>query len=318
MSETPTVEVVQFNPTVAELNKIVESAKSLVITDHKDKAQLEVVRAKRIELKKVRVQITNRGKELREDAIKMQKFVIEKEKELVAIISPEEDRLQALEDEVAITLEKERRLALLDDKVTQLTALYPNLESAPELPTPEFLLTLSDEAWSVFYNDAVTQRNETQRLANEEAMRLIEEEKKKLEDERLERERKEKAEAERLEREETERIAREKKAEQDRLDKIELDRIKAEDEKRVKEQNEKLQAEKIERAKVEERERIEREAKEQADREEAERVALEKKKIYQKFLADGGYTEETKTQFTVINKEGVIHLYKLVNTLDLS
>lgn len=310
-------ELVQFNPTVAELNKIVESAKGLTITDHKDKAQLELVRAKRIELKKVRVQITNKGKELREDAIKMQKLVIEKEKELISIIAPQEDRLQELEDEVAIKLEKERRVALLDDKVTQLRALYPNTEM-PTLPSTEFLLTLSDEAWAVFYNDAVAHRNEAQRLANEEAMRKIEEEKAKLLQEKLDNERKEREALEAKEREEAERVAREKKAEQDRLDKIELDRIKAEDEKRVKDQNEKLQAERIERAKQEERERIEREAKAKAEAEEKERVALEKKKIYQKFLADAGYTEETKAQFTVVNKEGVIHLYKLVSTLDLS
>lgn len=312
-----TAELVQFNPTVAELNKIVESAKGLNITDYKDKAQLEAVRVKRIELKKVRVQITNKGKELREDAIKMQKLVIEKEKELIGIIAPEEDRLQELEDEVAISLEKDRRLALLDDKVTQLKALYPNTEM-PLLPSTEFLLTLTDEAWAVFYNDAVALRNETQRLANEEAMRAIEQEKQKLADEKAERERKEKEEAERIEREEKERLAREAKAEQDRLDKIEADRVKAEDDKRVKEQNEKIQAERIEKAKIEERERIEREAKTQAEADEKERKALEKKKIYQKFLADAGYTEETKAQYTVINKENVIHLYKLVNTLDLS
>lgn len=95
-----TLDIQKFDPTVEELQKIAAAARAVVITDVTDKDQLELVATTRKTLKAARVKITNTGKALREGAVKFQKDVIAKEKELVAIIEPEEDRLSEIEAEI--------------------------------------------------------------------------------------------------------------------------------------------------------------------------------------------------------------------------
>ena len=102
-----TKDLEKFDPTVAELTAMVAKTKKLKATDLEDKAQLAIVKENRIVLKKARVQIEKRGKELREDALKFQRAVIAKEKELIAIIEPEEDRLEAIEQEAEDRLGEE-------------------------------------------------------------------------------------------------------------------------------------------------------------------------------------------------------------------
>jgi hypothetical protein len=102
----------QFNPTVAELTKLAAESKQLTITDYADPAQVKAVHDQRIVLRDARVGITKKAKEFREDALAFQKKVIEKEKELIAIITPEEDRLDQMEQEAkahAVKLERERK-----------------------------------------------------------------------------------------------------------------------------------------------------------------------------------------------------------------
>lgn len=82
----------QFDPTLADLQKIVALTKNVTVTDFKDKAQLELVHQNRIALRDVRVKITKKGKELREEATKFAKDVITHEKELIAVLEPEESR----------------------------------------------------------------------------------------------------------------------------------------------------------------------------------------------------------------------------------
>lgn len=56
--------------------------------------------ARRMVLKNARIDIQKAGKEARDDAVKYQKAIIGKEKELVDLIEPEEKRLQELQDAV--------------------------------------------------------------------------------------------------------------------------------------------------------------------------------------------------------------------------
>ena len=310
----PTAEVEIFNPTIAELTKIVGTAKDLVIADYKDKAQIEIVSAKRKELKKIRVAITNRGKELREEALAHQRKVIEKEKELVGIITPEEDRLQKLEDEALMKIEQDRRRGLLPDKLAMLKAL--GFEPTPE--QQDNLLLLTDEGWADYYNRCVARKNEADRIALEEREAEQKRKEQELEDEKKriaqeEAERKAKA-----EQEEKDRVAREEQAERERLQKIEDDKKKAIADAQAKERQEKEAKAREEKARADERARIEQEEKEKKAKEEAERIALEKKKIYKQFLTDNGYTEELKNDYLIKNDNLVITLYKKVNTLDLS
>src|SRR5580698_3744407 len=59
-------------------------------------------------LKTTRVAIAKDGKEARDDANKFAKAVIAKEKELIDIIQPEEERLQLIRDEWDNRIERER------------------------------------------------------------------------------------------------------------------------------------------------------------------------------------------------------------------
>lgn len=308
-------EVEIFNPTVAEVSKIVATAKDIVVTDYKDKAQLEIVSTKRKELKKLRVAITNYGKTLREDALKHQRRILAEEKKLVDLVEPEEARLQQIEDDVAQQLEKDRRLGLLPDKLAMLKAL--GIEDVTEEQKNNLLL-LGDEQWANYYNGVVARKNEADRLKLEQKEQELNAEKERLAKEEADRKAKaEQEEKDRLQREADDK-AKADQAEKDRLQKIEDDKAKAIADAKKKEADEKATQQREEKARADERARIEAEAKEKAEKEEAERVALEKKNIYKKFLADNGYTEETKDQFIVKNDNLVITLYKKVNTLDLS
>lgn len=105
------------------------AAKSADITAITNADGREQVHSSRMVLKNLRVDIQNRGKEAREDATKFGKAVIAEEKRIIAIISPEEDRLQTLQDawDDAIEAEKQakitaelKRVADLQERVAEL------------------------------------------------------------------------------------------------------------------------------------------------------------------------------------------------------
>ena len=86
----------QFQPTEAKLRELALEKSKIVITDIEDKQQIKIAHDAKIELRDVRIAISLKGKELRDDANKFSKAVITKEKELLAIIAPEEDRLEKI------------------------------------------------------------------------------------------------------------------------------------------------------------------------------------------------------------------------------
>jgi hypothetical protein len=93
-----------FADTAAQLQELAESSKRIVeITNPAGYAECH---ASRMALKNKRIEIQKRGKGAREDAAKFAKEVIAVEGRLIAIISPEEERLQTLQD-----AEDERRAA---------------------------------------------------------------------------------------------------------------------------------------------------------------------------------------------------------------
>ena len=111
-----TKDIERFDPTKEVLQQLVLKTQSITATDLKDKAQLEVVKQNRIELKKARVQIEKTGKAMRDDANAYSKAVIAKEKELIGIISPEEDRLKAIESEAEELAIREERMKKLPER----------------------------------------------------------------------------------------------------------------------------------------------------------------------------------------------------------
>ncbi len=220
---------VVFDPTVEQLQQMVEATKGITATDLKDKAQLKVVRDARINLKNARVKITKMGKEMREGANAYQKAVIAKENELVGIISPEEERLELIEDEAKAIELREERMALLPARKERLAAIGDGEEVSDD-----YILDLDDVKFESYATnrqalknaadlskieaDRVANELEKNRLENEKQAREREEqarvdERKRLEEEsarkekeRVENEAREKAEAERKAKEERERI----------------------------------------------------------------------------------------------------------------
>lgn len=223
------LKIERFNPTVAELQNLVELTKDISATDLEDKKQIEVVKKNRIALRDARITISKKGKELREEANAFSKAVIAKEKELISIITPEEDRLKNIEDEAKkIKIQKER-LAILPQRIEKLNSIGDNRET-----NQEELLEMDDPAFTEYYNQRVADKNEADKLKIEqerekqakEAERLENEkkaqerEKQAREDERKRLEAEQKAEAERKEREAKEAKEREIKGRVNRLEEL--------------------------------------------------------------------------------------------------
>lgn len=108
----------QFNPKVAELQALAGKAETVDITD------LKAVKEVRLELKNARVEISKTGKDMRENATTFAKAVIAREKELIALIEPQELRLQEAETAEKLRLEREERKAILPVRVARIVAIF--------------------------------------------------------------------------------------------------------------------------------------------------------------------------------------------------
>lgn len=98
--------VLKFDETKAALLPLVEASARIVnITNGAGYAEAQSARMK---LKNTRVEIERRGKAAREDATAFASAVIAKQKELVGVIAPEEDRLQSLQDEWDAAIAREK------------------------------------------------------------------------------------------------------------------------------------------------------------------------------------------------------------------
>ena len=203
----------KFNPTKVELNSKVVKYKSLTITGVDDKVGYALVDTARKDLKQIRVDITKKGKELRDDANKFAKAVIAKEKELVSIIEPLEKELKAKQDEVDLIIAKEDRKVLLPDRQEKLKSIEIELSD-------DEILEMDSDVFAKFFNE-----KKFQYLEDKEIERVEAENKKKreqeLEDARKEGEARARIEAEHeAERVKAEAKEKEEQAERDRLAKI--------------------------------------------------------------------------------------------------
>lgn len=283
----------KFDPTVEQLNTLVLASQKIT-----ELSPVEEVRQARIQLKTARVSITKKGKELRDDAIQFQKAVIAKEKELVSIIEPEENRLSEIEESVKQAKLREQRIALLPIRRERLDGIGDTATV-----TDDELLNMDEEMFSLYFNNRVAAKNEKDRLALEAEHLKLKEEAEALEREKQTRER--------------EAVAR-KEAEEEAERKLKAEREAAE----LRLQQEKDNAERMVR---EERERIEKERKEKAEKEakekeEAERAykeeqkKMEKAKKYQNWLKENGYSAEEKANYHFTDAGTEIKMYKLVST----
>ena len=229
----------KFDPTTAELTALVERTKGIIATDLEDPEQLKVVKESRQALQRARVNIEKKGKALREDALKFQKAVIAKEKELIAIIEPEEERLSEIEEEAKKLVLRKARIEGLPAKKARLAAISKHIE----MPSDEEILSMDANAFEAAVNFHTA---------------------KCLEIERAELNREKAAEEARIKAEREKKQA-EMDAEQRKID---------EEKRKIESQKEIAAAE--ERARIETQKRMEREAKEKEERETRERELREK------------------------------------------
>jgi len=264
------LDITKFDPTVADLQQLVSITSQITVTDFNDKNQLETVKKNRIALRDARVSITKKGKELREDAITFQKVVLEKERELIAIIEPEEVRLKEIEELSKANKERAERIAILPMRREKMV-------SQGVVISEEVLVELTDEQFIVLLNQKVGEKNEVVRLENE----------------RKDKELKEKEDA----------LKRETET-RDREDKARLD----ERERAENREKERVEREAREKKEVEARAEIERIKKEVAD--EAERVRLDKRELFITYLKSLGWTEETKDEYLLNHTPTTTIIYK--------
>ena len=288
--------VLKFDETKAALLPLVEASARIVnITNGAGYAEAQSARMK---LKNTRVEIEKRGKAAREDATAFSKAVIAKEKELIGVIAPEEDRLQTLQDtwDAAIALEK---AAKAEAERLRVFAISQGIDAIRSIPlravgaTSQRIAELIDEA-SAPYTFDPQEFADAAASAKAEAVKVLSVALESTQADELRRDQ------ERLEREaEAARVAAERaelarlRAEQEKRDAEERAKIAAEREAARKAQEEadrKAAAEReaiaaAERAKqaeelrqqraAEDKARAERQAKEDAERAERERVAAE-------------------------------------------
>lgn len=140
-----TLNIEKFNPTKAEITALVDKYKGLTITGIDDKAGYEAVHKARMELKAVRVNITKTGKSMREEALKFQKDVIAKEKDLVEMVEPTERDLEAKQKAIDEEKEKIKRKAILPERKEKLDAIGVNYDD-------DSILLLDENQFTEYYN----------------------------------------------------------------------------------------------------------------------------------------------------------------------
>ena len=206
---------------LAEIDALKKKHEGLVLTDLTDKAQLKAISDARKEFKKARTGVEAFMKSVRDGANAFSKSVIAKEKEIVALIQPEEDRLEA--EEAKYEAEQERlaqikrdeeaaranqRLMELLDLGFKLTADGYSLQGV-HIQIVEIRL-LTDEGWTDLMNKDIRGAVEKHQaeLAEVERIRLEDERIKQEELERLEKQRQEQALKEEEQRKKAEDLAR--------------------------------------------------------------------------------------------------------------
>jgi hypothetical protein len=268
--------LIAFEERKAKIIELAESATDLTLDDWKDSKTLKVISAKRKELKAERVAITKEGKSMRDLIAPVTKMILEKEKELVSILEPEEERLEGYEKWAAEEAEKERQAeierenARIQKRIDELAEYGYQIDYAD-------IKAMSDETFAKYLDAAKTQfEKEQAEKAEQERLRIEQEERERKEREaEQERLRKEREELERLRLEQEQREAELRKQQEA----IEAERIRIEQEKQAAERAKK--EEEMRKRREEEIQRAREEAAEQArikaieDAKEAERIRVE-------------------------------------------
>lgn len=213
-----------FEERKEKVSALAEKTSLLELTDWKDKESLKLVSSFRKEIKSERVAIQKEGKAMRDLITPINKHILSKEKELVDILEPQEQRLQRLEDWAEAELEKEKQAAIEAENARIQNRIDALAEFGYQIDYTD-VKSMSDETFGKYLDGAKAQ---------------------------FEKEQAEKAEAERLrlEQEEKERLEREAEAKRLQEERAELEKMRAENEKLKQEQEAKEREMETERARL--------------------------------------------------------------------
>lgn len=269
----------QFNPTTAELMAIADKYRWIKICWLEDYKWMDLALEAKRDLASKRIYITKTLKTLRDWAIKFQKDVIVKEKELVWIVEEVENEIKAEIQKVEDEKERLKRIESMPFRMEDLTRLWLEKEY-----TEEFILSMDYKSFCDFI------QCEKARIADEMLSKI---EAEKIEKQRL------------LDLEEAEARWKAKAEEEAKLK--ELQRI----------QNE--QADKAHKEMLDELEKQKAEdAKQAAElQKQAEQERLEKATKYRSRLADNWYTEENKSEYKIDKELNTVILYKKISTFNI-
>jgi len=156
-------EITKFDITEATLRSMVEETKGIVNVDIDNKEDIEKVKKARIAIGKIRIELQRFGKDKRDWFNLMSKKIITREKELIAIIEPEEDRLKAFEEEFKSKKELADRVALLPVRKEKLFAIDKMITV-----DDSFLCSMDSSEFMGYCNELIASKNEKSRLELEE------------------------------------------------------------------------------------------------------------------------------------------------------
>lgn len=292
--QTDVEKVTRLQMTKEALNEMVKISAVIAVPDLTNKKQVEIAKESRLKLRRVEISIEKEAKGYRDVFTTISKKISSSERELLAITSPEIERIEAIEAEAKAIEIKNARIELLPEQREELAKIGDEIE----VEDAELLAMDNDAFWN-YRNQRVANKNEVDRLVVEKAQLALEAEKEAMQREK--------------ETQEREKVAREE-AQIEAERKLRLAQAEAE----LRVQDEKAETE---RRVIAERERMEQEQKEKEQKFAQEKLELEKleretqeklenQKKYQAWLKDNNYNE---TEYKIINGEKEINLYKLVS-----
>lgn len=167
----------KFDPNKEALVSMASQFKDIVIAGVADKEGYAKVHEARMRLKNARVNIQKTGKMLRADALAFQKAVIEKEKELIAVIEPTERELEEKQKAVDEEKEKIKRQSLLPARKETLKEIEVVVED-------EFLLLMDNTRFTEFVNAKKAEYLEAKEAALQKEKAKMEAEKRRIEEEK--------------------------------------------------------------------------------------------------------------------------------------
>jgi hypothetical protein len=142
--------------------KEIEGWKNMVVADPLDKASAKLADERRLQAKKARTTATRICKDEREEAVKVQKWWVQMDKDVAGRIEPVEAHLQAIVDRYDA--------AVLAVKKAKIQARLDALAGAGMPPDLARATDLSDEAWDSWFaaeSEATRKRNAAMSLSDE-------------------------------------------------------------------------------------------------------------------------------------------------------